>query len=128
MSQSDRDADLSGAIKQLEALLDAQPDNDGSEQLPVLDDVIEPGTEEAGEAFEQQIATPSFTGTTRPDPEQIRALLDRIAEQMEAELESVVGMLKHNMLKEFRNELATALNIDPQQLDTYTDRQDDQKQ
>lgn len=123
MSQSDKNADLSGAIKQLEALLDAQSDDAGhdSEQLPVLDEIVDPEDPDSNaldNAFDLSAA--SGVETARPDPQQIRALLERVAEQMDTELENVAGMLKQNMLKEFRNELASALNMDPQQLGSNT--------
>lgn len=131
MSQSDKDADLSHAIKQLETLLDSQTGDGepGGEKLPVLDEIVDTDAEGSDGTFEFELAesgTP-FSSTTKPDPEQIRAVLDRIAGQMETELESVIGILKQNMLEEFRNELATVLNMDPQQLDTHTSRRDDQK-
>jgi len=131
MSQSDKDADLSRAIKQLETLLDSQASNEepGGEKLPVLDEIVDTDTEGSDGTFEFELTasgTP-FSSTTRPDPEQIRAVLDRIAGQMDTELESVIGVLKQNMLEEFRSEIAAVLNMDPQQLDTHTSGRNDQK-
>ncbi|MDZ7735280.1 MAG: hypothetical protein U5P41_03405 [Gammaproteobacteria bacterium] len=84
----------------------------------MLDEIVDTDAESSDGTFEFELTasgTP-FSGTTKPDPEQIRAVLDRIAGQMEIELESVIGMLKQNMLEEFRNEIAAVLNMDPQQL------------
>ena len=127
MSQSDKDPDLSGAIKQLEALLDAQSDSEeqSGDRLPVLDEVVDTDAMDGfDDAFEVDLTSVSPGSTAGPDPEQLRAVLERVAGQMETELENVVGMLKQNMLEEFRNELAAALNIDPQQIKPNTGGQD----
>lgn len=127
MSQSDENPDLSGAIRQLEALLDAQSDSEeqSGDGLPVLDEVVDTdGMDSFDNAFEVDFMSPPPSDTARPDPEQLRAMLERVAGHMETELENVVGMLKQNMLEEFRNELAAALNIDPQQIKSNTGGQD----
>jgi len=121
MSQSDKNADLSGAIRELETLLDGHPDDEygDGEELPLLDEIVDPDDPDAFviDGAEGEFAVPAPAGETpRPDPAEIRALLDRIAAQMETELDQVVGLLKQNMLEEFRNELAAALDMDPQQL------------
>lgn len=116
------DADLGDAIRQLETLLDSQADGDSpaSEKLPLLDDIVE--GEDSEPLADADAAAPSATPAARPDPQQIRQLLDQLADQLETELETVVGMLKHSILTEFRSELAAALKLDPQQLDS--DEQD----
>lgn len=127
MSQSDRqpqrpdsgDADLGDAIRQLETLLDSQADDGSpaSEKLPLLDDIV--ADDDSEPAADDHAAAPSAVpAAAGPDPQQIRQLLDQLAEQLETELETVVGMLKYSVLTEFRNELAAALKLDPQQLDS----------
>ncbi len=127
MSQSDNDTDLSHAIRQLETLLDSQPDtdSDGGDKLPVLDEIVDAdaqGPDDDFDAeFEPSSSGTSFSNAAGPDPEQIRAVLERIAGQMDTELESVVSLLKQNMLEAFKSELATALNMDPRDLDKALD-------
>lgn len=132
MSQSDHksdkrraaQADLGDALKQLETLLDTQTgDDEASEpELPVLDDVVDPDAvlpnDAAEEAAAELTAALSTDENARPDPRVIRQLLDQLAGRMEIELESVVGLLKYNVLQEFRQELANALQLDVQELDT----------
>lgn len=137
MSQSDRksnlpvdkDADLGDALRQLETLLDTQTssDNPAEEKLPVLDDVVDPEeySPEMNDAITGLTSALTADEATRPDPRQIRELIDGLAEQMEVELETVVGMLKHSMLHEFKSELAAALKLDPQQLDSQNDDPND---
>jgi len=126
-AQSGKDPDLSQAIRQLESLLDSQSetDSEGGNNLPVLDEVVDTDAQGPDDDFnvEFELASSgtSFGNAAEPDPEQIRALLERIAGQMDTELESVVSLLKQNMLESFKNELATALNMDPQDLDKTLD-------
>lgn len=123
MSQSDKNPDLSGAIRQLEALLDAQTDGDeqGEPQLPLLDEIVDDDSVDSlDDAFDLNA---SSSTPAQPDPEQLRAVVERLAEQMDTELENIGVMLKQNMLEEFRKELAAALNMDPQQLRAATSEQ-----
>lgn len=122
------DSDLADAIQQLESLLDSQTQAeltaDGNkESLPILDDVVT--SQDAAHDDEFDIDDSDKPATTlphgsneRPDPQAIRHLLDQLSTQLETELDSVVDLLKHNALREFRTELAAALKIDPQQLDS----------
>lgn len=137
MSQSERpnakqDESLTGAIRQLEALLDAQSGHEEheTEQLPILDEVVDPdaieawGIEDTAENSPAAQADESSLAAA-PDAEKIRTALDRVARQMETELDNVVSTLRSNMLQEFRNELAAALNMDPKTLERDTSQKQD---
>lgn len=140
MSHTDRpthgkpgpDADLGDAIHQLEKLLHTQTQTESfatgagdNEALPILDDVVDDASGDEDIVVNDKaddidiVAAPlSHNTDTRPDPQAIRKLLDQLAAQMETELETVVDMLKHSVLQEFKTELAAALKIDPLQLDS----------
>ncbi len=126
-AQSDKDPDLSQAIRQLESLLDSQSDtdSDSDDTLPVLDEIVDTDAQGPDDDFdvEFELSSPetSFSDAAEPDPEQISVVLERIAGQMDTELESVVSLLKQNMLEAFKSELATALNMDPRDLDKALD-------
>lgn len=128
---ADKDADLGDALRQLETLLDSKTSSDdpdpAADNLPVLDDIVDPEeySHEMNDAITGLTSVLTADEATRPDPRQIRDLIDGLAEQMEVELETVVGMLKHSVLHEFKSELATALNLDPQQLDSQKNNLND---
>lgn len=126
-------ASLGRALKQLEALLEArtrenqtgEPEVSTDQNLPVLDDIIDPEADGSGEMTDFGSMTPAET--SRPqitEAELARDALQRLSEQMEIELEVLVSMLKENMMNEFREKLASVLGIDPQQLESIENDDD----
>ncbi|MEX0950984.1 MAG: hypothetical protein WDZ86_01755 [Gammaproteobacteria bacterium] len=101
---------LGGAINQLEELLDGQAaygdQNKDDAALPLLEDVVEEA--------EWALIADDESGALSPAPidnTQIETTMQRLTEQMEAELEALTGMLRESMMHEFRKELNAAMGL-----------------
>lgn len=122
-------ASLGRALKQLEALLEGRARQSHAEKreppavenLPVLDDVVDSETVRIGEPLDLDSVALTESLASQPDTEQIRQALQRLSDQIEVELEALVSLLKESMLKEFRQELASVLGVDPQHFDAVAD-------
>lgn len=96
------------------------------QNLPVLDDIIDPEADGSGELTDFGSMTQAETSKPQTtETELAREALQRLSEQMEMELEVLVSMLKENMMNEFREKLASVLGIDPQQLESIDNDDDD---
>ncbi len=122
-TQSNKDPDLSQAIRQLESLLDSQSEItlDDDEALPVLDEVVQSGDEVVADPADTFTVT-SLNPTQQPEPALIRAALERIASHFDTELSRISDELKQRMIAECKDEIAAALNMDPETLEQQLDR------
>lgn len=121
-AKSNKDPDLGQAIRQLESLLDSQPEMtlDDDERLPVLDEVVQSDDEfvtNPADAF--TVSSPSQA--QQLEPAVVRTALERIAGHFDTELARVSDELKQRMIAECKDEMAAALNMDPETLEQQLD-------
>ena len=117
-TEPNNDPDLSQAIRQLESLLDSQSEMtlDDDEALPVLDEIVQSEDEvmnNPADTFTVNTLTPN----RQPEPALVRAALERIADHFDTELARVGDELKQRMIAECKDEIAAALNMDPETLE-----------
>lgn len=122
-AESKKDTDLSQAIRQLESLIDSQPEItlDDDEALPVLDEVVQSDDAIADNPADT-FTVNSLNPAPQPEPALVRAALERIAGHFDTELARVSDELKQRMIAECKDEIATALNMDPETLEQQLDR------